>query len=304
VEGQTGQPQYSSQASEKLNLKPAPLRVAVPIFAATSLLFFSTLYVLLPALRNWGVSWFVTFNLVLALPMLLLLCAAFMAYALEGRCLNWDGVRDRFRLGRIEVSTWFWTAALSVFMFGGQNSIYVAFVLTVPAVMLEKGRAYRACVGWLLSAAAFLVCSWLLWHSEPILRHIPLHSEPAALQDFLSQFRSTSFMGIPLKGHWWIAVYYLAVLLVGNIAGEELWWRGYLLPRQELAHGGSTWVVHGMLWAAFHLFFQTTAWDLVRMLPTCCALAFVAQHKKNTWPGVIGHTFGNSGILLQILHGV
>ena len=53
----------------------------------------------------------------------------------------------------------------------------------------------------------------------------------AALREFLSQFGSTSFMGIPLKGQWWIPFYYLMVLLAGNIAGEELWWRGYLLPR-------------------------------------------------------------------------
>jgi CAAX prenyl protease-like protein len=293
--------QYSSQPSEKLKLKPAPLRVAVPIFAATSLLFFLTLSILLPALRNRDVSWFTTFNLVLALPMLLLLFAAF---ALEGRCFKWGGVRDRFRLGRIEVSTVFWTAALSVFMFGGQNFIYIAFVLTVPAIVLENRWAYGASVGWLLSTAVFLVCSRLLWHSEPLLRRIPIHSEPAALQDFLSQFRATSFMGIPLKGHWWIAVYYLAVLLVGNIAGEELWWRGYLLPRQELVHGGSTWVVHGILLAAFHLFFQTTAWDFVRMLPTCCALAFVAQHKKKHLAWDDRAYVCNSGILLQILHGI
>ena len=111
-------------------------------------------------------------------------------------------------------------------------------------------------------------------------------------------------MGIPLKGQWWIPFYYLTVLLIGNVAGEELWWRGYLLPRQELAEGSSIWVIHGVLWAAFHLFFQTTAWDLIRMFPTCCALAFVAQHKQNTWPGMIGHTFGNAGLLLQVLHGV
>ena len=94
-------------------------------------------------------------------------------------------------------------------------------------------------------------------------------------------------MGIPLAGRWWLGAYYAAVLLLGNVAGEELWWRGYLLPRQELAHGRAAWLVHGALWAGFHLFFQWTLWDLVRMLPTCCALAFVAQHCRNTWSGVV-----------------
>jgi membrane protease YdiL (CAAX protease family) len=30
---------------------------------------------------------------------------------------------------------------------------------------------------------------------------------------------------------------YLLILLLVNILSEELWWRGYVLPRQELEHG-------------------------------------------------------------------
>ena len=44
-------------------------------------------------------------------------------------------------------------------------------------------------------------------------------------------------MGIPLGGAWWVLFYYATVILLFNIGGEELWWRGYVLPRQELAFG-------------------------------------------------------------------
>jgi hypothetical protein len=54
----------------------------------------------------------------------------------------------------------------------------------------------------------------------------------------------------------------------------------------------------------FTCFFQWTLQDLKHMLPTCCALAFVAQHRKNTWPGIIAHTFGNNALLLQIFRGI
>jgi hypothetical protein len=74
---------------------------------------------------------------------------------------------------------------------------------------------------------------------------------------------------------------------------------------------GSVETIKQVLWhavlalgAAFHLFFQWTLWDFVRMLPTCCALSFVAQHRKNTWPGIISHTFGNSAFLIQIVQGI
>jgi len=56
--------------------KPAPLTSAIPIFAATSLLFFFNLYVALPYLRHKGVSWFCIYNLVLALPMFALVVFA------------------------------------------------------------------------------------------------------------------------------------------------------------------------------------------------------------------------------------
>ncbi len=65
-------------------------------------------------------------------------------------------------------------------------------------------------------------------------------------------------MDVPLHGAWWIPVYYAVVMIVCNIGGEELWWRGYVLPRQELAFGRAAWVVHGICWSAFHLFMQPT----------------------------------------------
>jgi membrane protease YdiL (CAAX protease family) len=111
-------------------------------------------------------------------------------------------------------------------------------------------------------------------------------------------------MGIPLRGAWWILVYYAVVMLVCNIGGEELWWRGYVLPRQELAFGKAAWLVHGVFWSAFHLFMQPTLWDTVRMSITGVALAFVAQRTRSTWPGIVGHSFGNLTFFLSLVSGV
>jgi len=283
--------------------KPAPLTSAIPIFAATSLLFFFSLYVALPYFRHKGVPWFCTYNLVLALPMFALVVFALLAYRSEGRPFTALAMRDRFRLQRMDFCTWLWTGSLSVFMYGGRFAIFLSFGLAIVALIIEGRRDRKTILTGAALALFFFLC-WTLWQTEPWLRRVPLHSEPPALREFLAQFGEHAFMGIPLHGSWWVAAYYALVLLVGNIAGEELWWRGYLLPRQELVHGTMTWIVHGILWAAFHLFFQTNLWDMVRMIPTCCALAFVAQHRKNTWPGIVGHTFGNSPLLLQIVRGI
>jgi hypothetical protein len=285
-------------------LTAAPLRLAVPIFMATSLLFFFSLYLGVPYLRRAGASWFTIFNLVLAVPMFILVLATFIAYRSEGRPLVWEAMRDRLRLQRMDLAAWIWAAALSIFMYGGKFSVALAFGLAFVALTSEKHRGGKSILRTITGVGVFLAVSWSLWQAKPWLAHLPLHSEPAALRDFLAQFATDTFMGIPLRGNWWVAPYYAVVLVLGNVAGEELWWRGYLLPRQELAHGAATWLIHGILWAAFHLFFQTTLWDMVHMIPTCCALAFVAQHTRNTWPGVFGHTFGNSFLLLQIIRGI
>jgi len=283
---------------------PAPLRVALPLFAASSGLFFMTLYILLPALLRAGASWFAAFNLALVLPMTLFVLAAFTACRLEGVPFTWLALRDRLRLGNPNFSTWLWTVALSVFMYGGRWSIAVAFAIASMGAAVEGKGEGRHLLKWATGLGLFSAFSWVLWQAEPWLKSVPLHQQPEYIKDFLSRFGPTEFMGIPLIGRWWVALYYLAVLLLCNVAGEELWWRGYLLPRQEVAHGRGAWMIHGTLWAMFHLFFQWTVWDLVRMVPTCCALSFVAQHRQNTWPGVIAHTFGNSALLLQIAQGV
>jgi hypothetical protein len=89
-------------------------------------------------------------------------------------------------------------------------------------------------------------------------------------REFFSRFGPADFMGIQLAGAWWVVLYYIVWLVVLNIFGEELWWRGYVLPRQELFFGRATWIVHGIFWSAFHFFIQPTLFDTLRMAVTGC----------------------------------
>ena len=82
---------------------------------------------------------------------------------------------------------------------------------------------------------------------------------------------------------------YLVTLLL-NVLSEELWWRGYILPRQELTHGRYTWLVHGVLWACFHAY---KWWAVPFMLITTWIVPFIAQRLKNTTPGIVSHLITN-----------
>lgn len=99
-----------------------------------------------------------------------------------------------------------------------------------------------------------------------------------------------------VQGHWEIVFLFVLVLLL-NVIGEELWWRGIILPRQELTYGKWTWVVHGLLWTGFHAF---KWWDLVGLLPVCLIISFISQRTKNNWPAYIAHLLFN-GLALYVV---
>lgn len=122
---------------------------------------------------------------------------------------------------------------------------------------------------------------------------------PAALAR-MQEIKPNEFMGIPLAGAWWVLLGYLFYAVM-NVMGEELWWRGYVLPRQELSFGKRTWVVHGFFWTMFHSFFY---WELIMNLPGCLALAYVATKWKSTWPGIIAHFAYSLPSLVIILIGI
>ncbi len=90
----------------------------------------------------------------------------------------------------------------------------------------------------------------------------------------------------------------LAFVLFMNIMSEELWWRGYVLPRQEKQHGRHTWAIHGVLWAFFHAF---KWWAVPFMLFTTWIIPFITQRIGNTTPGIIIHLVINGlGMLLTV----
>jgi len=90
----------------------------------------------------------------------------------------------------------------------------------------------------------------------------------------------------------------LLFVLSMNIVSEELWWRGYVLPRQERRHGRHAWAIHGVLWAIFHAF---KWWAVPFMLITTWIIPFVCQRIGNTTPGFIIHFVLNGlGILLSV----
>jgi membrane protease YdiL (CAAX protease family) len=92
---------------------------------------------------------------------------------------------------------------------------------------------------------------------------------------------------------------YALILLVFNIISEELWWRGYILPRQELQHGKCAWLLNGILWSFFHLF---KWWAVPFLLLKHWMIPFITQRLGNTTPALIIHFVSNGlGILMMVI---
>lgn len=106
----------------------------------------------------------------------------------------------------------------------------------------------------------------------------------------------THFMGIELAGNWKFAMGFI-VLHTLAMLGEEIIWRGYILPRQEISLGKKAWLVNGILWAyGMHLFLK---WNFIAMLPSMLIVPYAAQKTKNTWVAVGIHMIPN--MILWIL---
>ena len=164
---------------------------------------------------------------------------------------------------------------------------------------------------WLLVPAIFVLILFLnemmAW-TIPVLREIPLFAPAASTPEImkdpyvaLSDGIST-FMGVALTPeNWWLFPFWL-IWVVGGVLGEELVWRGYLLPRHEASYGRWAWLVNGTLWnVPFHLY---TLSNFFADMPFYFILPFVTQRLRSTWFAIVIHALLISMAYIIIVAGM
>jgi membrane protease YdiL (CAAX protease family) len=106
----------------------------------------------------------------------------------------------------------------------------------------------------------------------------------------------------PLQtGEYWILLCWLPMFFF-NIFGEELFWRGLLMPHQEIVMGKNTWWFHALCWGIFHIPF---GWNLVLLLlPVLFIQSYLVWKFKNTWIGIIIHGIYNGTGFLAVALGL
>jgi membrane protease YdiL (CAAX protease family) len=96
--------------------------------------------------------------------------------------------------------------------------------------------------------------------------------------------------------------YYLLAPWLPNIVGEELWWRGFIQPRQEPIFGSGTWIVQGLLHGALHFSFGLGV--VFILWPVVFSIPWAVQRTRNTSVGMVVHAGINGRGFLALTLGL
>ncbi len=102
-------------------------------------------------------------------------------------------------------------------------------------------------------------------------------------------------------GERWMLLVWLFMFFF-NIVGEEVYWRGYIMPRQELANGNNVWLLNSVLWGVFHISFGRDL--LIMLIPVLIILPYAVYKTKNTMVGIFIHGVFNGPMFVLVSLGI
>lgn len=198
--------------------------------------------------------------------------------------------------GQETILFWFIVAGLGIFT-----------PLIITGILILRSEGYKFSKSTWIERLRFrkITMSQLLWcFAGFIMVGVFSLAIMKGLELAIGKFdHSPPFMSFePLtKGRYWLLLVWLPYWIL-NIMGEEFLWRGVMLPRQEVAFGKHTWLIHGFGWGLFHIAF---GWQLLlTLLPLIFIQSYIVQKTKNSWIGVIMHGGLNGPSFIAISFGL
>jgi len=246
-------------------IEPLSVSGSVLIFGVPALAYFIAFHFGMPRLIKRGVKPFFAYCVSMGIPSFGLMTASILVYLHEGNPFEWNSLLVRFNYHEMNGNDWLWTlGALVIMLFGyGIGSQISKRLINNGILKLPK-------------------------------------TLPAWLDPRMMNFETLDHSMGGLPGNWRAFISFTFVFLF-NVIGEELWWRGYIFPRQIIALGTTAWVFHGILWTFFHFF---KWWDLIGLLFVALPFSFCVYWLDNNTPGLILHALLNASTLILILQGV
>jgi len=233
--------------------------------------------------------------------------AAIIAAALDLPTISWRGLVQRLRLSAPSATACLWAARAPPDSCTEAIGPDLLAVVVASWLALAKERTRQKVAISLPFLGAILVkalrpasCNLLC---NPSAFFDPSQFPPRILQPFSAPH---DFMGIPLQGKLVDSRLLLPQSCSSAISAEKnSGGVATCCPARNWPFGRHAWIVHGILWSAFHLFMQPTLWDTTphghhRLSP----ILHSPTHKKTPWPGIIAHTVGNLPFFLSLVNGV
>lgn len=249
-----------------MKLKPLGWAPSIILFLVSASLLWTFHYYFAPAYKlATGRPYLIGYLIGWISAMFLVFLASLFVYRMDGHQLTKDAFIKRYRLYKMSGNDWGWTLAMIV----------------VSIVFLTS-----------------------LSFTSTLLRSIPLFSPPSLYPSDLVDPTKNLTQGVlfemPLRGKWWLTIVYFIGWLL-NVVGEEFWYRGWMLPRQEVAFGKYAWLVNGLMFNFQHIYMP---WNLLAMLPGSLFVSYAVQRQRNTWMSIIWHGLVNFSLFIFVIQGV
>jgi len=216
------------------------LAAAVPVFLAIRLLA--------PVLADWtGVSLTLVLLVVQGFCGLWMLFVAIVSLRREGITVDWPGIRDRLMLrGPVRFGRPVGRLRLAAWLIGFAIPAYLVLglstVLTVPTPLF------------------------------PLFRYI-YGTQPAGLHPLVG-LTDPRFLHL-----YWFPLLAIATWVIWSLLGEEILFRGVLLPRLHARFRRAGWLINGFLYAVYYLFLP---WLAPARLVFGCLAARLARRYSST----------------------
>ena len=121
---------------------------------------------------------------------------------------------------------------------------------------------------------------------------------PHPVTDDLGKFLSTAAGKTMFHGSWgWFSVV-VTMGIFNTVLGEELLFRGLLLPRMNGAFGDRDWVANGVLFAAYHVHLP---WAIPVNLLDTLLISYPAKRFRSAWIGIAVHSAQTVVLTLLVL---
>jgi len=118
------------------------------------------------------------------------------------------------------------------------------------------------------------------------LQLVPFHLPSVASHDpgvFLASAHGQAVM----HGNWPLFGLAVVMMVFNTVLGEELLFRGLLLPRMRAAFGRGDWIANGVLMGAYHLH---QPWGIPSSIIAGLLMAYPTKRVRSAWMGIIVHS--------------